>query len=429
MNRKIILIGALLGLGILSATGEDLKPLSLKEAQEIAIKNHPKITAAELIALASKQAVRESRSRFFPTVSADATAVDATANNTRIAAGGLNNPLILTRNAEGINIAQLITDFGRTANLTASSKLHARAEEQNALATRADILLALNAAYFNALQAQSVLEVAKQTEATRQVTFDQVNELAKNKIRSGLDVSFAQVNLAAARLLIANARNDLQSSFEQLSNLLGDREQRAYRLIDEPTNTAAVTDDLQLVQTALGNRPDLAQLRFERDAATRFARAERDMHYPTVSAVGSAGIIPSHDSSMRDNYAAAGVNLNLPIFDGFLFSAREAEAKLKARAVAEDLRDAENNVIRDVRLAVLNLNYAAERMTLTAQLLESANQALELAQARLSVGSSSIVELSQAQLSQTEAQIAQSKAKYEFQIRQAILSFQTGQLR
>ena len=60
---------------------------------------------------------------------------------------------------------------------------------------RAQILLEVNAAYFDALQAQSVVEVAKQTVATRQLTFDQVSELAKNKLKSGLDASFAQVDL------------------------------------------------------------------------------------------------------------------------------------------------------------------------------------------------------------------------------------------
>ena len=338
-------------------------------------------------------------------------------------------PLILSRNAEGVDVTQIITDFGRTINLSASSKLHARAEAQNALATRAEILLALDSAYFDALAAQSVLEVARQTVATRQLTFDQVNELAKNKLRSGLDVSFANVDLATGKLLLANARNDLEAAFERLSNLLAERERRTYLLVDEPTNNAPLPDTAQLVQTALNDRPDLAQLRYEHEASTRFAHAETELQYPTVSAMGSAGILPVHDSSMRDNYAAAGVNLSLPIFEGFLLSARRDEAQLKARAAGEDLRNAEDNVIRDVRIAVLNLNYAAERMTLTAQLLESANQAFELAQARYKVGSSSIVELSQALLSQTQAQIDLSRAKYDYQIRRAVLAFQTGQLR
>jgi outer membrane protein len=423
------LLGGLLAVCAVLARADDAPILTRQEARQIAIRNHPKITAAQLIALASKQMVREVRSAYFPTISADATAAGAGAGNTRIAAGGLNNPLILERNAEGLNFSQLITDFGRTANLSASSKLHSQAEDQNALATRAQILLGVDAAYFNALQAQSVLTVAQQTVATRQLTFDRINELAKQQLRSGLDVSFAKVNLQEARLLLANARNDLQTAFANFDNLLGQRDQRIYRLVEEPAPAGQETNVDNLVQVALRERPDLSQLRLERESAARFARAQRDLHYPTVSAFGGAGVLPIHDPALRDNYAAAGVNLSLPIFDGFLFSAKQKEAELRARAVAEDLRDEEDNVIRDVRIAALNLNNAAERLEVTAQLLESANEAYELADARYNAKSISIVDLSQAELNQTEAELARTRARYDYQIQTAVLDYQTGKQR
>jgi outer membrane protein len=427
-SHPLVLLLGLLSLGSPVFAG-DVLVLSLKQAEGIALQKHPQIRAADLRALAAKQVVREARAAYFPTVTVNATAVgtgDDSNDNTRIAAGGLNNPLILERNAEGINVTQLIYDFGRTANLTASSKLRSRAEEENALATRAQILLQVDATYLDALEAQSVLQVAQQTVATRQNLFDKVNELAKNNLKSGLDVSFAKVSLEESKLLLARARNDLEGAFATLANLLAEREPRNYRLLDEPPPAALTLDTPQLVEKALANRPDLARLRFEGKAAEKFARAEKDLHYPTISAIGSAGVIPLHDSKLNDTYAAAGVNLSVPIFDGFLYSARSKEAQFRARAVEENLRGEENNVIHDVKVAVLNFNYAAERATMTASLVASANDAFELAEARYKVGSSSIVELSQAQLSKTEAEIAQARAKYEYQVRNAILNFQIG---
>jgi outer membrane protein len=418
----------LLCLGMRTVRAQEPTLLTLRQAQEIAITNHPRITAAGLVALASKEVVREARSAYYPTVTADATAVGTGGSNTRLAAGGLNNSLILERNAEGVNASQIITDFGRTKNLTASSQSQARAEEQGTLATRAQILLELDTAYFDALAAQSVLTVAKETVATRQLTFDQINELAKNKLKSSLDVSFAKVNLEGANLLVANANNDVQSAFASLANLLGERGQKNYRLMDEPLSPARTNDDSQLVQTALRDRPDLVQLRFQAAAAASFARAEKDLNYPTLSVAGSAGYVPLGDSNIRQSYGAAGVNLSIPIFDGMLFTAKEEEAKLRAKAAAENLRDAEDNVIRDVRIAAMNLTYAAQRMDLTAKLLESANEAFDLAQARYKVGSSSIVELSQAQLNQTSAQIDATRAKYDYQTHDAVLGYEMGEL-
>ena len=59
------------------------------------------------------------------------------------------------------------------------------------------------------LRAQAVLTVAQQTVQARQLVSDQVTELEKNKIKSGLDVSFANVNLAQAQLLLIQAQNDV----------------------------------------------------------------------------------------------------------------------------------------------------------------------------------------------------------------------------
>lgn len=418
-----------MGISVMTVCAEDIRPLSLKEAQEMAVQNHPRIKAAELIALATRQLVREQRAAYLPHIRADITAVGATASNTRIAAGGLNNPLILERNAEGVSASQLITDFGRTINLTRSSKLEANAQEQGAIATRAQILLAVNSAYFATLEAQSVLQVANQTVQTRQKVLDQINELAKNKLRSGLDVTFAKVALEQSKLLLANAQNDLDAQFAMLADLLGEREPHRYQLADDSQPIVAAPDATKLIAMALQDRPDLAQSRYSRDASLRFAQAEKDLNYPTINAVGVAGIIPVHDPLLRPNYAAAGINMSIPLFEGMLFDARRKAAQFRAKAAAEDVRDLEDNVIRDVRIAALNLNYAAEQVQLTGQLLASANESYDLVYAKYNVGSSSIVELSQAQLSQTEAQISAAQAKFQYQIRNSTLNYQTGQLK
>ena len=146
-------------------------------------------------ALAARQVTRQFRSAFFPTLSANVVAVGTANENTRLSAiGALNNPGIFDRNAEGLMLSQLITDFGRTANLTGSAKLRAQAEANNAQATREQILLAVDGAFFAGQQAQSVTRVAEQTVAARQVFLDQVSVMASNKLRSDLDVSFARVN-------------------------------------------------------------------------------------------------------------------------------------------------------------------------------------------------------------------------------------------
>src|SRR5437868_14101685 len=109
--------------------------LTLQQAHETALRNHPLIHVGDLKALIAGQTFREARSKFFPNVSANIVAVGTAKDNTRLAAiGALNNPSIFDRNAEGVMISQLITDFGRTANLAGSARLQAEAAVNNAQA-------------------------------------------------------------------------------------------------------------------------------------------------------------------------------------------------------------------------------------------------------------------------------------------------------
>ena len=417
----------LFSLAIVRCSGAEPPQLTLQQAHEMALRNHPLIHVGDLKALIAGQTYREVRSGFFPNLSANAVAVGTAGNNTRLAAvGALNNPLIFDRNAEGLMVSQLITDFGRTANLAGSAKLQAEAAANDAHATREQILLSVDEAFYSALQAQSVTRVAHQTLTNRQVFLDQVSELAKVKIKSELDVSFARVNFEDARLLLSKAQNDLEAAFTQLATLMGVTNVINYALAEQPLPSEISTNASDFVQQALGTRPDLLSLRNQREAAIKFARGEKALSYPTISAVGSAGVVPVRDPQLPDSYAAAGVVMSVPLFAGGYYSARREAALLQSQADEERLRDLEDNVIRDVRIAWLNTQNSFDRYQITGQLLENARQSYDLAQARYKQGISSIVEFNQAELNLISAEIEFANTRYEYLIQRSVLNFQSG---
>lgn len=401
--------------------------LTLQDAEKIAIANHPRIQASAYLAAAAKAQVTQARSDYFPHVYGSATGVMAE-NDSRVTAGALNNPVIYNRFADGVTVDQLVTDFGRTHQLVKSSKLHAQAQEENIVASRADVLLVADTAYFNALKAQAVLRVAEETVKDRKLVSDQITELQKNKLRSGLDVTFANVNLAQAQLLLVQAQNDLQASFADLSAALGLADQKDFHLVEQPVPDAPPAELTTLIAQAMRNRPEIIGLHLDVSSAQSYATAERDLWLPTISATGVAGLTPYREDTLSPRYAAAGFNVNIPIFNGRQFNALHAEAKAQASAQEQNLRDLQNNIVRDVRKAWLNANSGYQRLSLTQQLLDQANQALDLAQQRYKLGLSSIIELSQAQLNQTQAQISQASAKYDYAAEISSLNFTLGSL-
>ncbi len=410
------------------APAGSLPPLSRAQAEQLAIKNNPRISVARLLALAEHQVVRESRSAELPTVTGSMTAVDAE-DGSRLSAGTITASRLFEHAAAGGSGTQLITDFGRTRNLVASSKLQEKAQNASTLATTDDIVAATDQAFYDALQAQALLRVAQQNVDTRQTTQTQVNQMTKNNLKSTLDLSFADVNLSQSKLLLLDAQNNRDSTMAALDAVLGLDRQVVYQLQDETTPLQAPPPDVEaLTQLALRQRPDLQALDYDQQAAVKFSHAQRDQMFPTISAAGTAGSVPIRPAQYYNSnwWGGIGVNMNIPIFNGFLYSAESKEAALRAQAGAERTRDLRDRIVRDVRTAWLAANTAFQRVSVTAQLLQQANLALTLAQTRYQLGLSSIVELSQAQYQQTDAAIGNANAQYQYRLTLATLNYQIG---
>ena len=115
----------------------------------------------------------------------------------------------------------MVTDFGRTRRSRRARAPRRRAAAGRGTPARADVLLEVDRAYFDALRAQAVLRVAEQTVAARQLVVDQVTALAASGLKSALDLSFAKVNLSEAQLLLLQAHNDVQAAYARCRHALG----------------------------------------------------------------------------------------------------------------------------------------------------------------------------------------------------------------
>ena len=401
------------------------KVLTLAEAREIALRNHPRIQSAGLIAEAAKATVAEARAAYYPTLSGNFTGAGAESGTTQ-SAGALTTSSLYSRVATGITLGQMLTDFGRTASLTATAKLRAAAQGRSVLNTRAQVLLEVSQAYYQALAADSVLKAAHAAVDNRSLTLRQVRALAASLLKSTVDVSFAEVALSQAELQLYRAENDVQAGRARLAAALGFEASAPFELTDAVLPPPLVSEPDSLVAQAMKDRPDLAGLTLNRDAAERFADAEKRLRYPTISALGTAGVLPAHDDRLHGTYSSAGVNLSVPILNGGLFAARRTEAELRAKAASNDVQDLAVLIARDVRFAWLEANTALRRLDVTARLVAETDQALRLAQLRYDNGLGSIVELNQAQFSQTSAQIEAAGAKYEYLSRRSALDYAIG---
>src|ERR1700722_1140168 len=361
LNRKAILIAVPVLLPVaLFAQAQPM--LTLQQAEEMAVKNHPQIQAAQNEVNFANQQIVINRAPCYPDVKGDITGTQGN-NLARIGAGDLPASRLFDREAQGVVVQQLITDSGRTHNLVASARFQAQASAQDARATRFTVLLDVNRAYFDLLRSQAVVKVAAQAGSARQVLDDQVTELARNKMRSQVDVSFADVNVSEAKLLLLRAQDSVQGAFAELGRSLGSDQSANYQLADEPLPPAPSATPDTLSPQAIDNRPELAALRAARDAAYKFAAAEKDLAHPTVTAIAVAGYIPYINTApIPSEYEGVGANVSIPVFNGHLFSARREAAYKRALESDQRLRDQQARISRDVRVAWASANDAYQRI-------------------------------------------------------------------
>ena len=286
---------------VLTGSGSAQQPvvLTLAQAKELALKNHPRIASAVLVSEATEQNVNEVRSAYYPALSGAFTSAGAQQNAT-LAAGNLTTSSLYSRVASGVTLGQLVTDFGRTTNLAASAALRARAQRQATSHTKAQVLLEVELAYYENLGAQAVLQAAEAALESRRLLLRQVNAMAQSSLKSTLDVSFAEVSVSEAELELYRAQNAVEAAKTRLAAALGFERSTEFRLADEDLPAALADDPDSLIAQALHDRPDLAELALSRDAAQRFAQAEKRLRYPSVSLLGVAGGIPSETSGCME---------------------------------------------------------------------------------------------------------------------------------
>jgi outer membrane protein len=408
--------------------------ITRSDAERLALKNNPRITASQLLALAAGQVTRETRSAALPQLTGYLTGEGAE-NASRIGAGaGLTSSRLYSHFGAGGTVSQLITDFGHTRFLVATNKLQQEAQNQTTLATQQDVLLATDQAFYRLLDAQSLLDVAKATVIARGDVQNLTSALTKSALKSTLDLNIASADLSQSQLLELDAENAVASASAMLAALLASPPETLYKAVEDPDQAAPPPPETSstavITAAAETERPDLKSLKLNAESFQKLAKAQFLQHLPNITAQGTGGVTPAGPAGVYspDWYAAGGVNLTLPAFTGFRISAQTQEARLRAKATEQQARELTNNIARDVRVAILNAQTAFRRIGVADEFRNQTAQALALAQTRYKLGLSSIVELSQAQLQSTQAAVAAVNARYDYLLALRTLDYACGQL-
>ena len=386
-----------------SATPE--QPLTADEAARIALRLQPDVTVADAGITAAAGRTQQARSGLRPNVGVGASYTrdqSISGSSSRSSTGGTGGTVEGDRfgGSSGTrisaNVGQLLFDFNRTRNLVREAAARERAAGANLTRVQSDLVLRVKQAFYTYVQNTRLVGVNEINLRNRQEQL----ALAQARLNVGLglpaDVVRAQTAVAEAVFDLQQARNTASTSRVELALLMG-IDPRTPLQAGDSSEPAIPTDDVNaLVDTALGQRPEVVQAEATLQAAGFGVSAARRTNAPSVSA--NVGANARGDSLVpRSSSLSAGLVLQWSPFDGGLTRGRVQEAQANVTTAQADLTNAQLTVTSDVSQACLNLRTAEQRVVTADAQIVNAEESVRLAQGRYRAGIGTFIEVTDAQ--------------------------------
>ncbi|WP_316799938.1 TolC family protein [Pedobacter frigidisoli] len=356
-------------------------------------------------------------------------------------------------------------------NQIRQNKLLLSADKTNVEKIKNDLILQVVTAYMQILYnkdllaaSQQQLDVAKQTLKREQALLD-----AGNKTLA--DISQAKSQVATAELNTTNAQNTLSISYLTLNQLMEMQPENRFEV-----QAPAVADNYSLQNnfdistvfgTAVNSFPDIKLASLRTQAALKGVDIAKSSYYPRLSIGGGLGsnfssgrskvlsITPNgfseigrtqvtneavvtpdfvtvlgkqtFSSQIEDNFNQyVGLNLSIPIFNGFLARTNVRKAKINYQNTQVQEQLARNNLSKVISQAVYDLKAAESRYTSTQNAFNAQKDAFYVVEQRYNVGLVNSLDYSTAQTNRNKAEIDFIQAKYDLIFRAKVIDYYLG---
>ncbi len=367
--------------------------------------------------------VRQARSALLPGISASAAWVNRTFNKNSL---GIQFPTIPGQSPipdlvgpfdiwdARVQVRQSLVDFSAIARTrAASAQVGSLEADSGATSEGAAQLAAL--AYLRAARARAVVAARQADSSIAAELLGLARAQRAAGVSAAIDVTRAQTQLVAAQGALVVARNQLDRAQLDLARTLGMDPATPIELVDSLSSTLATADlpaePGAAAQLALARRPDLNAEVARGDAAHRSAGAIGAERLPRIDlAADYGGNGPTVGSVIRTGQV--GVQVTVPILDGFRREARQAEQEAVAREADIRARDLRQQIVADVNAAFFDLGAAGAQGSIAAERLRLAEQELAQARDRFQAGVAGNIEVIEAQSSLVRARDADVDARF-----------------
>jgi outer membrane protein len=427
MKLFIFFIAFLISAMPLSVNAEEIikkgESLNLERGIEIALKMQPAIISAMNTANASRSRIGQAKSNYYPQIDWTSDA-SRTSVGKRSSLGFETRSVIYNSYFTGVNLNQIIYDFGKTAAQVKIQGLNYNSSLSDLEDVSEQIIFNVKQAYYGVLQAKRSRDVAADTVKQFQQHLDQARGFYEVGTRPKYDVTKAEADLSNAQLNLITTKNALKLAVVTLNNVMGVPDAPEYTLVD---NLAFQKYEMTLkgaISKAYENRPDLKSIVDRRQAAEKSIDLAKTGYYPVLT--GGAGYDYAGNVFPLQRGWNIGATFSFPIFSGFLTKYQVDEAKANLQVLKADEESVRQTVFLQVQQAYLNLEQAQESVPTAKIGLTQAQENFDIATGRYAAGVGSPIEVTDAEVLLANAKLSYIQALYNYKVSRASLEKAMG---
>jgi outer membrane protein len=246
---------------------------------------------------------------------------------------------------------------------------------------------------------------------------------------SKFDLLRSDVQTANLKPPFIRARNGLSAAELGLKTLLGLDLKQPVEIKGELSAPLIQTDAEAQVAQALAGRPEIAQLKYQQIIAAEMLKTAKAAYLPTLAVGGQYNYWANQLNFNRntwESYYSVNLVLSLPIFNGFVNSAKVAQSRAVIKQLEYSRQGLAEMVKFEVQQAVLNLQQARESLLSQERNVDQAQEAVRIAELNYAEGMATTLDVNSAQVALTQAKTNYSQALYDYALAAADLEKSVG---
>lgn len=409
--------------------------LTLEESIRLALSQNPYHLANEERVETAKAHIREAASGFLPSLNAQGLhTLDEKLFELEFPDPLTGQPqrisMDFTRDYQfSLSLSLPLFTSGRLTSGFKQAKYNFLSTEEAARQSEHTTVFNAKAAFYGIFLAKEFIRVAEEAVEDAEKHFTNVKRLYELGMASKFDLIRTEVRVANLKPELIASKNNLRIAELNLKTLL-------YIDLSQPIEIKGelkfedVKPELDgCITRALANRPEISQLRYQKNMAGEMLKLVRASALPSLAVSGTYNYWADQFNFGEDNwqnYYTVNLALTIPLFNGFSASARVAQSKSMIRELDLNMKGIVDMVEFEVREALLKLDEAKETLLSQEKNVEQAQESLRIAELSFSEGMVTTLDVSAAQIALSQAKINHSRALYDYVISLAQLDKAMG---